>query len=141
MSSNLWGVQLPMTPISMFRHLLQLQGRESSIPLQAALCQSASAPCHGVNEGSDCVFSVFVPQRVVIVSCCPAIVLQGWPGMYFREPMVGDDRGEAIFWFGVNTVQSNNSQPGMWEATSGGCCYERDRHTRIESNALDYLFR
>eukprot|EP00775_Hariotina_reticulata_P006871 gene6871-7087_t len=92
-------------------------------------------------HGAQLMNAFFMPAHKSLVEIRPYNFNLGWPSIYFREPMVEDDKGEGIFWFGVNTIQKNNSLPGMWEAVKRGCCYERDRHTRIEYEALDYLFR
>jgi hypothetical protein len=71
--------------------------------------------------------------------------LQGWPETYFKQPLTGtdefSDNSDGIFWFGIDTVNVSNSRPGKWEVEGGGCCHQRDRHTRIEPAALEYLLR
>jgi hypothetical protein len=72
-------------------------------------------------------------------------LLQGWPDTYFKQPLTGEekhaDNSEGIFWFGIDTVTSSNSKPGKWEAENSGCCHQRDRHTRIDPAAVEYMLR
>lgn len=68
-------------------------------------------------------------------------MLQGWPDSYFRDPLVEDDKSDGIFWWGVDTTKPQNSAPGHHEQAGSGCCHERDRHTRMEPTALDYVLR
>lgn len=67
--------------------------------------------------------------------------VQGWPGMYFREPLVMTDAATGIHWYGIDTANASNSRPGRWEAAGMGCCHERDRHVRMETRALEHVFR
>lgn len=69
------------------------------------------------------------------------MLLQGWPDSYFQQPLVTEDKADGIFWWGVDTTQPQNSMPGFYEQTGTGCCYERDRHTRLEPKSLEYLLR
>jgi hypothetical protein len=70
---------------------------------------------------------------------------QGWPDTYFKQPLTSEekhaDNSDGIFWFGIDTVTASNSKPGKFEAEHSGCCYPRDRHTRIDPAALEYMLR
>lgn len=130
----------------------------------AVCARTYSTPCHAYVSSAQChmgpvmpgplaVLLVYSHSRLHATLCVhltiniqlhmPALLaaFQLWPDMYFKQPLTETDKNDGIFWFGIDTVKPSNSKPGTFEVQGTGCCHPRDRHTRIEPDALAYLFR
>ncbi|KAF6254547.1 hypothetical protein COO60DRAFT_312524 [Scenedesmus sp. NREL 46B-D3] len=96
-------------------------------------------------HGGQLFNALYMPAHKALVEVRPHQFAGGWPDTYFKQPLASDekyaDNGDGIFWFGIDTVNASNSKPGKWEAANSGCCHPRDRHTRIEPAALEYVLR